>query len=133
MAVYRLKSPNLERCQGSDSGSSSRRRSLHGLHCHSAVGVHRGRRTKTGKPEDDTGTTLKKLRAEVNSWLEMAETYRDLITTVSVSPPAIIPGARMYWDSYNDHPQVRAWHGEILSARRLTELYIHENSDVVTL
>src|SRR6266516_3772051 len=31
MAVYRLKSPNLERCQDSDSGSSSRRRSLHGL------------------------------------------------------------------------------------------------------
>ncbi|MGK5550591.1 B12-binding domain-containing radical SAM protein [Actinomadura kijaniata] len=76
------------------------------------------------------GTTLKDLRQEVDSWLSMAETYGDLLTSVSVAAPGIIPGSRMYWESYNAHPQVRAWHGEILPARRLTSLYIRENTDV---
>ncbi|MGC4788104.1 B12-binding domain-containing radical SAM protein [Micromonospora sp. DT178] len=76
------------------------------------------------------GTTMENLRSEVNSWLSMAETYRDLITSISVAPPGIIPGSRMYWESYKTHPQVRASHGEILPARRLTALYIRENTEV---
>ncbi|MEV4118624.1 hypothetical protein [Micromonospora sp. NPDC049645] len=76
------------------------------------------------------GTTLKNLKTEVNSWLSMAETYRDLITSISVAAPGIIPGSRMYWDSYNSSAQVRAWHGEILPARRMTALYIRENTEV---
>lgn len=76
------------------------------------------------------GTTLKNLRAEVDSWLAMADTYRDLITSISVAAPGIIPGSRMYWDSYNTHSQIRAWHGEILPARRMTELYLRENTEV---
>ncbi|PTA47767.1 radical SAM protein [Micromonospora sp. RP3T] len=76
------------------------------------------------------GTTMKNLRGEVDSWLSMAAEYKDLITSISVAAPGIIPGSRMYWDSYNTHPQVRAWHGEILPARRLTALYVHENTEV---
>jgi len=76
------------------------------------------------------GTTLKNLHREVDSWLAMAHTYRDLITSISVAAPGIIPGSRMYWESYNSHPQVRAWHGEILPARQLTALYIRENTEV---
>ena len=76
------------------------------------------------------GTTLESLRNEVDKWLEMAETYSDLITSISVAPPGIIPGSRMYWDSYQSSAQVRAWHGEILPARRLTTLYIKENTEV---
>jgi radical SAM superfamily enzyme YgiQ (UPF0313 family) len=76
------------------------------------------------------GSTLKTLSTEVENWLRIAETYQDMITTVSVSPPGIIPGSRMYWDLYNDYPQVRSWHGELLPARRLTELYLRQNTEV---
>ncbi|HEY0637919.1 MAG TPA: cobalamin-dependent protein [Pseudonocardiaceae bacterium] len=76
------------------------------------------------------GTTVTSLRSEVDQWLEMAETYRDLITSISVAPPGIIPGSRMYWESYNSSAQVRSWHGEILPARRLTALYIEQNTEV---
>ncbi|MEU9111687.1 hypothetical protein AB0D04_07830 [Streptomyces sp. NPDC048483] len=36
----------------------------------------------------------------------------------------------MYWDRCRSHPAVRAAHGEIIPARRLTELYVRENTDV---
>ena len=36
----------------------------------------------------------------------------------------------MYWESFRTHPEVRAAHGEIIPARRLTELYVHENTEV---
>jgi radical SAM superfamily enzyme YgiQ (UPF0313 family) len=76
------------------------------------------------------GTTLEKLRTEVAMWLKMAEEYRDIITTVSVAPPSLIPGSRMYWDAFQALPEVRSWHGEILPSRRLTELYVREATDV---
>lgn len=76
------------------------------------------------------GTTRKQLHEEVESWLSLAETYRDTITTVSVAAPGVIPGSRMYWESFRTHPEVRAAHGEIIPARRLTELYVHENTEV---
>ncbi|SEG74231.1 Radical SAM superfamily enzyme YgiQ, UPF0313 family [Thermomonospora echinospora] len=76
------------------------------------------------------GTTLELLKSEVDDWLSLAETYRDQITTVSVSPPAVIPGSRMYWEMYNDDPRVRAGHGEIISTSRLTERYIRRNTEV---
>jgi radical SAM superfamily enzyme YgiQ (UPF0313 family) len=76
------------------------------------------------------GTTHRTLHSEVENWLTMAETYRDIITTVSIAPPGLIPGSRMYWDTFNAYPQVRSWHGEILPSRRLTDLYIRENTDV---
>jgi hypothetical protein len=76
------------------------------------------------------GTTLSMLRTEVDNWLALAETYRHQITTISVAAPGIIPGSRMYWESYQSHPSVRAWHGEMLPVRRLTELYVRENTEV---
>ncbi|MBF6329594.1 B12-binding domain-containing radical SAM protein [Nocardia transvalensis] len=76
------------------------------------------------------GTTLSLLRTEVDNWLALAETYRDQITTISVAAPGIIPGSRMYWETYQSHPSVRAWHGEMLPTRRLTELYVRENTEV---
>lgn len=76
------------------------------------------------------GTTRATLRTEVDNWLALAETYSDQITTVSVAAPAIIPGSRMYWDSYNTIPAVKAWHGEIVPSRKLTELYIQKNTEV---
>ncbi|WP_438290514.1 B12-binding domain-containing radical SAM protein [Streptomyces sp. HUAS TT7] len=76
------------------------------------------------------GTTLKLLRTEVDNWLSLAETYRDSITTISVAAPGVIPGSRMYWESFNSDPQVRAAHGEIIPARRLTDLYIRTHTDV---
>ncbi|UNO40264.1 hypothetical protein [Streptomyces sp. MST-110588] len=76
------------------------------------------------------GTTKELLRSEVDNWLSLAETYRDSITTISVAAPGVIPGSRMYWDSFNSDPEVRAAHGEIIPARHLTELYIREHTDV---
>ncbi|KRV51472.1 hypothetical protein AQ490_01580 [Wenjunlia vitaminophila] len=76
------------------------------------------------------GTTLAMLRAEVDNWLSLAETYRDSVTTISVAAPGVIPGSRMYWESFQSHPEVRASHGEIIPARRLTELYVRENTEV---
>jgi hypothetical protein len=76
------------------------------------------------------GTTMQMLRTEVDNWLSMAEQYRDQITTISVAAPGIIPGSRMYWDSYRDHSEVRACHGEMVPTRRLTELYVRENTEI---
>ena len=76
------------------------------------------------------GTTPDVLRSEVDNWLAIAETYQDIITTISVSAPGIIPGSRMYWDMYAADPAVRASHGEILPTRRLTQLYVRQNTDV---
>ncbi|GAA4826330.1 hypothetical protein GCM10023220_70400 [Streptomyces ziwulingensis] len=76
------------------------------------------------------GTTLKQLTAEVDNWLAIAEAYAGSITTVSVAAPAIIPGSRMYRDAYERNPEVRAWHGELLPIRRLSELYIRQNTEV---
>ncbi len=76
------------------------------------------------------GTTLDILKSEVESWIELVESYQDIITTVSVAAPAIIPGSRMYWELYQDVPAVRAVHGELLPNRKLTETYIKRNTDV---
>jgi radical SAM superfamily enzyme YgiQ (UPF0313 family) len=76
------------------------------------------------------GTTLKLLRSEAENWLVIAEEYQDLITTVSVAAPGIIPGSRMYWEMYNSNSDIRAAHGEILPTRRFTQLYLRQNTDV---
>jgi len=76
------------------------------------------------------GTTLKVLRSETENWLAMAEEYKDSITTISVAAPAIIPGSRMYWEMYRANAEVRAAHGEIIPARRFTELYVRNNTEV---
>lgn len=76
------------------------------------------------------GTTMGQLRKEVDNWLAIAEAYAGQVTTISVAAPAIIPGSRMYFDSYRSDPRVRAWHGELLPTRRLSELYIEQNTEV---
>lgn len=76
------------------------------------------------------GTTLDVMKEEVDNWLALTETYQENITTVSVALPAVIPGSRMYWESYNQIPEVKKLHGEIISSRRLSELYIKHNSEV---
>ncbi|XVU26699.1 B12-binding domain-containing radical SAM protein [Actinoplanes sp. CA-054009] len=76
------------------------------------------------------GTTLTQLKQEVEHWLGIAEAYAGSVTTISVAAPAIIPGSRMYRDALRDHAQVRAWHGELLPIRKLSELYIRENTEV---
>ncbi len=76
------------------------------------------------------GTTLADLRKEVDNWLALAEAYSDIITTISVAPPAVIPGSRMYWDVYVQFPAIRALHGELLPCRRLTEFYVRQFTDV---
>ncbi|MFF4244893.1 B12-binding domain-containing radical SAM protein [Streptomyces sp. NPDC001822] len=76
------------------------------------------------------GTTLRQLREEVDNWLSIAEAYKGSITTISVAAPAIIPGSRMYRDAFKQHAAVREWHGELLPIRKLSELYIRENTEV---
>lgn len=76
------------------------------------------------------GTTMRQLRQEVDNWLAIAEEYAGQVTTISVAAPAIIPGSRMYFDSYKSDPRVRQWHGELLHTRRLSELYIERNTEV---
>lgn len=76
------------------------------------------------------GTTMQNLHREVENWLAIAEEYAGQVTTISVAAPAIIPGSRMYFDSYNSDPRVREWHGELLPTRRLSELYIEQNTEV---
>ncbi|MGW1810654.1 B12-binding domain-containing radical SAM protein [Streptomyces sp. NPDC002078] len=76
------------------------------------------------------GTDTAKLRSEVDNWLALAEQYQDIITTVSVAAPAVVPGSRMYWEAYNSRPEVRSWHGEILPSRKLTDLYLRSNTEV---
>ena len=76
------------------------------------------------------GTTRESLRLEVEQWLAIAESYQDVLTTVSVAMPAIIPGSRMYWDTYQNSPDARASHGELIPCRKLTEHYIAENTEV---
>ncbi len=72
------------------------------------------------------GTTLEILKREVDSWLTFAEVYQENITTISVALPAIIPGSKMYWESYQQIPEVRRWHGELIPTRKLTELYLEK-------
>ncbi|MEU8287641.1 hypothetical protein AB0C01_25270 [Micromonospora sp. NPDC048905] len=76
------------------------------------------------------GTTLTQLKEEVENWLSIAETYAGSITTISVAAPAIIPGSRMYRDAFKQHSAVREWHGEMIPIRKLSELYIRENTEV---
>ncbi|MCB9076631.1 MAG: hypothetical protein H6631_03515 [Anaerolineaceae bacterium] len=76
------------------------------------------------------GTTLETLKKEVESWLVFTELYQDNVTHVTVALPAIIPGSRMYWESYQQIPEVRKWHGELIPARRLSELYIKNFTQV---
>jgi radical SAM superfamily enzyme YgiQ (UPF0313 family) len=76
------------------------------------------------------GTTLAHLKKEVENWLSLAEAYKELITTISVSIPAVIPGSRMYWEAFNQYPVVREMHGEIIQSRKLSELYINNNTSV---
>lgn len=76
------------------------------------------------------GTTVDLLRSEVESWAEITSAYQEIITTVSVAAPAIIPGSRMYWELYNEDAAVRSRHGELLPNRRLTELYLARNTSV---
>lgn len=76
------------------------------------------------------GTTMAQLRSEVDNWLAIAESFAGQVTTISVAAPAIIPGSRMYFDSYKSDARVREWHGELLPTRRLSELYIDQNTDV---
>lgn len=76
------------------------------------------------------GTTMQQLREEVDNWLAIAETYAGQVTTISVAAPAIIPGSRMYFDSYKSDQRVREWHGELLPTRRLSEFYIEQNTEV---
>lgn len=76
------------------------------------------------------GTTMRQLKEEVANWLAIAEAYAGQVTTISVAAPAIIPGSRMYFDSYNSDPRVREWHGELLHTRRLSEIYIEQNTEV---
>ncbi|MCB9076629.1 MAG: hypothetical protein H6631_03505 [Anaerolineaceae bacterium] len=76
------------------------------------------------------GTTLETLKREVENWLAFVEAYQEYIVSVAVSLPAIQPGSRMYWESYQQIPEVRKWHGELLPSRQLTEFYIKKYSDV---
>jgi hypothetical protein len=76
------------------------------------------------------GTSLRDLRREVDNWLALAERYERHVTTVSVAAPALVPGSRMYWDSYLRSAEVRALHGELLPSRRLSAIYIRDNTSV---
>lgn len=76
------------------------------------------------------GTTIEKLRSEVDQWLALAAEYQDNITTVSVAAPAVIPGSRMYWESYTGSAELRRQHREILPVRHLSQRYVETNSDV---
>jgi radical SAM superfamily enzyme YgiQ (UPF0313 family) len=76
------------------------------------------------------GTTLSDLRREVDNWLALAETYDGNVTTVSVAAPALVPGSRMYWDTYVSSRELRELHGEILPSRRLSAIYVRENTEV---
>lgn len=76
------------------------------------------------------GTTMRQLREEVDNWLAIADAYAGQVTTISVAAPAVIPGSRMYFDSYNSDSRVREWHGELLRIRRLSEIYIEQNTEV---
>jgi radical SAM superfamily enzyme YgiQ (UPF0313 family) len=76
------------------------------------------------------GTTLPQLRREVDNWLSLAEEFQDVIMTVSVSLPAVLPGSRMYWDSIHSSSEFRSWHGELLPSLRMTESYIQRNSEI---
>jgi radical SAM superfamily enzyme YgiQ (UPF0313 family) len=76
------------------------------------------------------GTTMKLLRSEVDNWLAIADRFDGSITTVSVAAPGIIPGSRMYHESYTRNGTVRALHGELIACRQLTKMYIEANTEV---
>ncbi len=75
-------------------------------------------------------TTVQSLAREVEDWLTFAEMYQDIVTTLSVSLPSVIPGSRMYWDIYNNQPEVREWHGEFIPCHKLSKLYIKKYTEV---
>lgn len=76
------------------------------------------------------GTTLKSLKLEVENWVKIVEDYDDILTTISVALPAVIPGSRMYWDLLHTDPHIRSLHGELIPSRRFTELYIAQTTEV---
>jgi hypothetical protein len=76
------------------------------------------------------GTTLPQLRREVDNWLSLAEEFQDVIMTVSVSLPAVLPGSRMYWESFHSSSEFRSWHGELLPSLQMTKYYIQHNSGI---
>ena len=73
---------------------------------------------------------MPQLRREVDNWLSLAEEFQDVIMTVSVSLPAVLPGSRMYWDSVHSSREFRSWHGELLPSLQMTEFYIQNNSEI---
>jgi len=76
------------------------------------------------------GTTAKLLSREIELWIELAQEYSDIITTVSVSLPAVIPGSRMYWECMQNLPAARELHGELLPCRRLSKLFVEASTQV---
>jgi radical SAM superfamily enzyme YgiQ (UPF0313 family) len=76
------------------------------------------------------GTTLASLKQEVVNWVKLTEDFQDILTTVSVAMPAVIPGSRMYWELLQNDPQMKGYHGEIIPCHSLTELFITKNTDV---
>jgi radical SAM superfamily enzyme YgiQ (UPF0313 family) len=76
------------------------------------------------------GTTLTSLKQEVENWVKLTEDFKDILTTVSVALPAVIPGSRMYWDMLQNDANMKAYHGEIIPCNRLTELFITKNTEV---
>jgi hypothetical protein len=73
---------------------------------------------------------MKLLKTEVENWLSIAQRFESSITTVSVAAPGIIPGSRMYFESYTRDSKVREMHGEFVACRKLTEMYINANTEV---
>lgn len=76
------------------------------------------------------GTTPSSLKREVADWVTMTEDFRDILTTVSVALPAVIPGSRMYWDLLQADARMQAFHGELIPCRSLTDLFISKNTEV---
>jgi hypothetical protein len=77
-----------------------------------------------------SGTTLPQLRREVDNWLSLAEELQDVIMTVSVSLPGVLPGWRMYWQSFHSSSEFRSWHGELLPSPQMTKYYIQHNCEI---
>jgi radical SAM superfamily enzyme YgiQ (UPF0313 family) len=76
------------------------------------------------------GTTLTSLKKEVSNWVKLTEDFQDILTTVSVALPAVIPGSRMYWDLLQSDAQMKRLHGELIPCNSLTESFITRNTEV---